>query len=340
MPITNKILIIGPAWVGDMVMSQALLKRLKTIDSNCTIDVLAPAWSSALLERMPEVRHALTISLGHGQLDLTQRWQLGKQLRNEKYDRAIVLPNSWKSALVPFAARVPLRTGWLGEWRYGLLNDARHLDKQKIPLMVQRFLALADNAVAEIPANDPQYWPALLVTPASISNTLAKFNLAQPTQPVLALCPGAEFGPAKRWPTAHFAAVAKQKLAQGYQVWLFGSAKDQPVAIEIQQATQQACVDFTGRTSLSEAIDLLSLATVVISNDSGLMHIAAALQRPVVVVYGSSSPRFTPPLSDKVKILSLGLDCSPCFQRECPLGHLNCLNNLSPELVLQAINKI
>jgi heptosyltransferase II len=338
MPSAKKILIIGPAWVGDMVMSQALLKRLKALDPNCSIDVLAPAWSSALLERMPEVRRALTMPLGHGQFNLMARWRFGKQLRAEKYDHAIVLPNSWKSALVPFAARIPQRTGWLGEWRFGLLNDARRLDKQKIPLMVQRFLALANNKNSDVPENAKQYWPTLIVTETSINTTLNKFNLSPSTQSILALCPGAEFGPAKRWPAKHFAAVAKQKLTEGFQVWLFGSVKDQPVAAEIQQATQQACVDFTGRTTLGEAIDLLSLANTVVSNDSGLMHIAAALQRPVIVVYGSSSPRFTPPLSDNVKILSLGLDCSPCFQRICPLGHLKCLHDLSPAQVLAALN--
>lgn len=357
MPTPTKILIIGPAWVGDMVMSQALLKRLKADNPDCLIDVLAPGWSGALLERMPEVRRALSMPLGHGQFGLVQRWQLGKSLRAEGYDQAIVLPNSWKSALVPFAARIPQRTGWLGEWRFGLLNDVRYLDKEKLPLMVQRFLALADDKRAGIPDNDKRYHPKLLVTQSSIQIALNKFHLNKnpPSPPfvkggtstvsppfnkgglggIIALCPGAEFGPAKRWPSEHFAAIAKQKLNEGYQVWIFGSAKDQPVAAEIQQLTNNNCVDFTGKTNLGEAVDLLSLATTVVSNDSGLMHIAAALQRPVVVVYGSSSPRFTPPLSDNVKILSLNLSCSPCFKRECPLEHLKCLRDLTPELVLQ-----
>ena len=333
----KKILIIGPAWVGDMVMAQALFKLIKQQNPATIIDVLAPAWSRPLLARMPEVRQALVMPLGHRQLQLKLRWQLGKALRAEKYDQAIVLPNSWKSAFVPFAASIPQRTGWLGELRYGLLNDYRHLDKQQVPLMVERFLLLGLPTNSSIPANwqRPQLQLDLSVT----KTTLNKFNL-NTDKPVLALCPGAEFGPAKRWPTKHFAVVAQEKIAEGWQIWLFGSAKDQAVAYEIQQNTNNHCIDFTGKTSLGEAIDLISLTKVVVSNDSGLMHIAAALQRPSVVLYGSSTPYFTPPLSDRVKILSLNLACSPCFKRECPLVHLNCLQQLMPVNVLDAIDQL
>lgn len=332
-------LIIGPAWVGDMVMAQTLFKLIKANEPTTIIDVLAPAWSRPLLERMPEINQALAMPLGHGQLGLKQRWQLGRTLRTENYTQSIVLPNSWKSALIPLAAGIPQRTGWRGEMRFGLLNDLRHLDKTRLPLMIQRFLALG-LAKNQAIANESAYYPHLKVTTESCAATLAKFNLSSSQKPILALCPGAEFGPAKRWPSAHYAAIAQQKLAEGMQVWLFGSPKDQVVAAEIQEATQQGCIDFTGRTTLGEAIDLLSLAQIVVSNDSGLMHIAAALQRPLVVMYGSSSPRFTPPLSKQVKILSLQLSCSPCFQRECPLKHLNCLKDLSPSLVMQAMNEI
>lgn len=338
---TEKILMIGPAWIGDMVMAQALFKLLKSDPADPQIDVLAPAWSQPLLARMPEVNTALALPLTHGQLALRQRWQMGRDLRSQQYHQAIVLPNSWKSALIPYAANIPLRTGWRGEWRYGLLNDIRHLDKIRLPLMVQRFLALGLAANTPISQNtEHKFRPSLQASPEGIAAALTKFNLASPTQPVLALCPGAEFGPAKRWPAEHYAQIAKQKLAEGWLVWLFGSAKDQPVAAEIQQATQNRCMDFTGRTLLGEAVDLLSLADLVVSNDSGLMHIAAALDRPLIVVYGSSSPAFTPPLSDKVRILSLELSCSPCFQRECPLTHFKCLKDLSPEQVTQAISDL
>jgi len=332
----EKILIVGPAWIGDMIMSQALFKLLKQLYPQVHIDVLAPEWTQALLERMPEVSNAINMPLGHGQLQLKQRWQLGKQLRAQNYDHAIVLPNSWKSAIIPYAAQIPRRTGWIGEMRYGLLNDTRRLNKKKLPLMVERFLALS--SIHENKKIDWQsYKPSLEVSITTLTAALNKFNLSATSKPILAICPGAEYGPAKRWPAEYFAEVAKQKIKEGWQVWIFGSEKDQAIAKTIQQLTQNICHDLTGKTTLAEAIDLLSLANLVLTNDSGLMHIAAALQRSMIVLYGSTSPQFTPPLTNDVKILSLNLACSPCFKRECPLGHLKCLKDLTPEMVLNVM---
>lgn len=334
----KKYLIISPAWVGDIVMSQVLLRMLKTQDPTCVIDVLAPEWGRPLLARMPEIRQIFTMPLGHGQLQLNTRWKLGKSLRNEAYDQAIVLPNSWKSALIPFAAKITKRTGWLGEQRWFLLNDARILNKAQLPLMIQRFSALGLEKNSILSKELP--YPQLKISSDAIKAVRERFSLPDTQQPILAICPGAEYGSAKRWPAAYFAEVASQKILAGWEVWIFGSSKDQLIAQEIQAATQHSCVDLTGKTNLGDAIDLLSLATVVVSNDSGLMHAAAALQKPVVVVYGSSSPRFTPPLTNQVKVLNLGLSCSPCFKRECPLGHLKCLNDLKPAMVLQALNSL
>lgn len=332
-----KFFIVSPAWVGDLVMSQVLLKLLKQQQPNSLIDVLAPEWGKALLTRMPEVNRVYTMPLSHGQFALKQRWQLGRSLRAEKYTQAFVLPNSWKSALIPFAARVPRRTGWRGEMRWFLLNDVRYLDKIALPLMIQRFAKLCFTATASLPTDLPK--PRLIVNSEAVASVLAKFDL-QLTQPILALCPGAEYGPAKRWPAAYYAAVAKQKIAAGWNVWIFGAVKDQTIATEIQQLTDNQCVDLTGRTNLGEAVDLMAQANMVVTNDSGLMHIAAALDRPLVAIYGSSSPRFTPPLSEKVEIVSLGLSCSPCFERVCPLGHFKCLQDLQPARVLEAIDRI
>ncbi len=334
-----KFLIVGPAWVGDMIMSQTLYKYIKQLHPDAIIDVLAPQATVALLALMPEVRNAITVELGHGQFNLVTRYQLGKKLRAEKYDHAIVTPNSFKSALTPFFANIPQRTGWLGEQRYILLNDARRLDKQKYPLMIQRFAALAINKHEALPEQLP--FPKFLMNAEHVSQAL-DVVLGQKTinKPILALCPGAEFGPAKRWPYEYYAAVAQQKVAEGWAVWLFGSPKEAEAATIIQQATNNACVDVIGKTTLLQAISLLSLTSAVICNDSGLMHVAAALDKPLVVVYGSSSPKFTPPLSQQVKMLSLNLDCSPCFKRECPLGHLHCLKKLMPEQVLNAIQEL
>ena len=334
------ILIVGPSWVGDMVMAQTLFQCLKQRHPECAIDVLAPEWSRPILERMPEVRKALSFPLGHGALELATRRKIGKSLKGQ-YDQAILLPNSLKSALVPFFAGIAKRTGWLGEFRYGLLNDVRKLDKERYPLMIERFMALAYEPGADLPRPYPR--PDLQIDPQSRDAALTKFGLAL-DRPVLALCPGAEFGESKRWPSEHYAAVAEQKIREGWQVWLFGSKNDHGVGEDIRArlipGLREESVNLSGETSLAEAIDLLSCADAVVSNDSGLMHVAAALNRPLVAVYGSTSPGFTPPLADKVEIVRLGLDCSPCFDRTCRFGHYNCLRELMPQPVVEALQRL
>jgi len=332
---SEKILIIGPSWVGDMVMAQSLFIILKKRNPQCLLDVLAPVWCFPLLERMPEVNTALPMPLGHGKLGLQTRIRLGRQLRSNVYTQAIVLPNSWKSALIPFFAKVPLRSGYLGEARWGLLNDARRLDKNRLRMTVQRFVALGLPINAPLPPDCP--YPQLITTRTQQERVIEKFGLSCTSQ-ILALCPGAEFGPAKRWPATHYAEVAIEKHQQGWQVWLFGSDKDAAVCAEINRLSGGVCQDFSGKTSLGEAVDLLSLTSVVVSNDSGLMHIAAALNKKVIALYGSSDPGFTPPLQAEAVIINLQLDCSPCFKRECPLGHTHCLTQISPHAVLAALD--
>lgn len=330
-----RILIIGPAWVGDMVMAQCLFQTLKSNNPHCIIDVLAPDWTRPLLERMPEVNQALSLPFKHGEFNLTARFKLARQLNN-KYDQAIVLPNSWKSALIPFFSGIKKRTGWRGEMRFGLLNDIRYLDKEKLPLMIERFIALGLNKNSALPKPLPR--PALIINETVRNEAVKKYQLDL-TKPILALCPGAEFGSSKRWPAEYYADIAEKYLSDHWQVWIFGSKKDQAEGEIIQKLTQQRCEDFTGKTLLNEAIDLLSLAHLVISNDSGLMHIAAALNRKLIAIYGSTSPKFTPPLSDNVKIISLGIECSPCFERECPLKHHRCMIDLTPEKIREEINR-
>ncbi len=333
---THRFLIVGPAWVGDMVLAQSLFMYLKKREPDATVDVLAPAWRLPLLARMPEVDEAVVSTFRHGELRLGDRLRLGRQLRDRRYDRAIVLPNSLKSAIVPFAARARVRTGFLGELRYGLLNDIRQLDKQKLPRTVDRFIALAlapDEPLPETPT------PRIRADADKARSALARMGRSVPAAPVLGLCPGAEYGPAKRWPAEYYADVAQAKLAQGWEVWLFGSDQDAGVTGAIQSMTAKRCLDLGGRTTLEEAIDLLSLTAAVVTNDSGLMHVAAALDRQVIALYGSSDPRHTPPLSDKASVLYLGLACSPCFKRECPLRHLKCLRDLPPERVLAALGE-
>ena len=330
-----RVLIIAPHWVGDAVMAQTLLKYLRARYS-CVIDIVSPSGLEGLFSGMPQVRQTFTLTAAHGELGLKKRWKLGRMLR-QSYDWSIVLPNSWKSALLPWIAGIPRRTGWRGEWRYGLINDFRVLDKDKHPLMIQRFLQLGaeknDPVISALEAN--AYWPSLNRSIDSPKKLLQKFNLSQ-NKPVLALCPGAEYGPAKRWPTDYFAQVAQTKIQEGWQIWVLGSPKDHSIAEEIGKNFNQDLYNFCGKTSLTQAIDLLSISDLVISNDTGLMHIAAALNKPLVSIYGSSSPHFTPPLSNQVKCVSLNLICSPCFERTCPLGHYHCLTQLLPEKILEA----
>jgi len=324
-----------------MVMAQTLFMALKERDPEAIIDVLAPQWSRPILERMPEVHAALDMPVGHGSLQLGMRRKLGKQLGREDYDQAIVLPNSLKSALVPFFAGIPARTGWRGEMRYALLNDIRLLNKARYPLMIERFIALGYAPGAKLPEKLPR--PKLVVDAANVKTSLERYALDL-TRPVLVLCPGAEFGEAKRWPANHYGTVAQRKINEGWQVWLFGSGKDHAVAEQIKsqltEKARQQCVNLAGETSLADAVDLMSVADAVVSNDSGLMHIAAALGRTLVVLYGSSSPDFTPPLNDHVKVLRTGIECSPCFKRECPLEHMKCLKDLQAERVLTALGEL
>jgi heptosyltransferase II len=330
----ERVLVVGPSWVGDMVMAQSMLGLLRARRA-ATIDVLAPPWAIPVVERMPEVDHAWPADLRHGALALGERRRLARRLAGVGYDRAIVLPNSWKSALVPFLARIPRRTGYRGEMRFGLLNDRRRLDRVALPRTVQRFAALALEPGETLPEPLPQ--PRLRVAEDAPA-VRARLVPADAERPALALCPGAEFGPAKRWPEAHFTALAQRYVEAGWTVWLLGSANDAGPAAAIAEAVVGPhCHDLTGRTTLVEAVDLLASADAVVSNDSGLMHVAAALDRPLVALFGSSDPGHTPPLSPRARVLHLGIACSPCFQRTCPLGHLRCLQELTPAMVADAL---
>ena len=329
------ILVVGPSWVGDTVISQVALQLLKQQHPQAQIDYLAPPWTLPLLKRMPEVRQGILNPFGHGALQLGARRRLGLELRAGAYDQALVLPNSWKSALPLWFAGIAQRTGFRGEARWGLLNDLRTLEPQVLPQMADRFAALALPAGTSLPASLPH--PALDSTTAQQQLLLARLGI-DTSKPAVAFCPGAEYGPAKRWPERHFATLARLLAARGCAIWLVGSPKDHAVAETIAQGAAGLCINLCGRTDIAEATDLLAAARLVVTNDSGLMHVAAATGRPVIALYGSSSPLFTPPLSADARIVTLNLECSPCFKRICPLGHLKCLNDLSPERVFAEID--
>lgn len=342
----QKILIIGASWVGDMIMAQSLFILLKRTRRDCHITVLAPAWTEPLLARMPEVDESLVLPFDHGDLKLGERRRFGKSLADKGFTHAIVLPNSFKSALIPRFAGIKERIGWRGEARGLLLNDCRRLDKTKYPRMVQRFAALGLPAKARLPERVPD--PNLLVTRPMVDKVLAKFGIETtgdwPAR-LLAICPGAEFGSSKRWPASHFIMLCTRLFADGWRVVIMGSAGDAAIAQGIYEGVEQKlgqsltdrCFNLAGKTTLAEAIDIMAACNLAVSNDSGLMHVAAALNLPVVALYGSTSPEFTPPLAPMAKILTTPIECRPCFDRECRFGHKRCMTDIEPARVLTAI---
>lgn len=328
-PRGERILVVGPSWVGDMVMAQSLFITLKAHDPDCVIDVMGPKWSAPMLERMPQVRRAIVLETGHGQTGLRTRWRLGRSLKGE-YDRAIVLPRSLKSALVPFFAGVPRRVGFTGEQRYVVLTERRRLDKVVLDQTVKRFVALGlpvEGTSDAIPE------PHLQVD-AARQQTLREAHGLHQT--LIAMMPGAEYGPAKQWPLAYFRQVAEAVTRHGYQVIVLGGPKDTEAGEEISQGLE-GVFNLCGQTTLTDAVDLLGACEQAVSNDSGLMHVAAAVGTHIQAIYGSSTPNYTPPLTQARDIHWLNLSCSPCFERTCPLGHTRCLNDLEPTRVIETL---
>jgi heptosyltransferase II len=333
-----RILIVAPNWIGDALMAQPLLSRLRAKQPNVRLEVLAPKWVAPVLRRMPEVNEVIETPFRHGALQLYARWQFGRSLRERGYQHAIVLPNSWKSALVPYFANIKLRGGYVGEARYGLLNLLYRTKRRTRTPMAQHYARLAHAPGTD--AREALEAPKLLCDRAAAAATAGRFSFLPAPGANVVLCPGAEYGPAKRWPVQHFGALAAALGARGVRVWLIGSQGDAQVCDEVVQASRGAATSLAGKTTLDEAIELIAYASATVSNDSGLMHIAAALGRPQVALYGSSSPEHTPPRSERARIVWLGIECSPCFARECPLGHFRCMRELSVERVLEEIGHL
>lgn len=333
----RRYLIVGPSWVGDMVMAQSLFITLKELYPDCLIDVIAPEWSLPVLERMPQVNQGIALAIGHGQFSLLVRIKKGLSLRSNNYTHSIVLPRSWKSALVPFFAGAKMRTGFRGEMRYGLLNDIRSLDKNILKQTVQRYVSHAYEANLNRAPDIP--FPEFEVDELNRDQLLGKLALNL-SRPVVAMMPGAEYGPSKQWPEEYYFQLADMLIEKGFQVWIFGSAKEAELGNRVVSDLGDKAVNLCGRTELVDVIDLLSFAEQVVSNDSGLMHVAAAVGVKVNVIYGSSTPDYTPPLTsdDKKIIFYKRLSCSPCFKRDCPLHHTKCLRDISAKNVLDGMS--
>jgi heptosyltransferase-2 len=316
-----------------MVMAQSLFMTLKARHPGCEIGVVAPSWSLPILARMGEVDEVFGLETGHGEFGLKARRALAGQLRG-RFDRAIILPRSWKSALIPYLARIPRRTGFTGEQRFGLINDRRSQDKAVLDQTVKRFVALGLPVEEAASGDFPVPRPRLSVNPDNLTERRLVLGLS--SRPAIGMMPGAEYGPAKQWPLAYFRELAERLVAEGYEVRVFGGPKD-VAAGNTLCVGQPGMHNLCGRTRLEDAVDLLADCRQVVTNDSGLMHVAAAVGVRIQALYGSSSPLYTPPLTENAEIHYLGLYCSPCFRRTCPLGHTNCLKQLPPERVLTSL---
>nr|WP_267877733.1 lipopolysaccharide heptosyltransferase II [Duganella guangzhouensis] len=334
-------LIISPNWIGDAVMAQPLLQLLRAAHPERPIDVLAPPAVSPVWRQVAEVDEVLETPFRHGALQLKQRWQFARLLRKRGYADAYVLPNTIKYALIPWLAGIKQRVGYKGESRYGMINLMHHDEVPPRP-MVAFYAALAKPPVTVqgpgLRAALPK--PRLVASPAQIAAVLQRHGI-DPARPLIAMAPGAEFGGAKRWPARHFAGLAQAVLTRdpSTQIALLGSPKDQEACAEVAAGLPAgtAAFNLAGATSLAEAIALIACTAAVVANDSGLLHIASALNRPVLALYGPTDPDHAPPFSDLAASLSLRLDCAPCKQRECPLGHQDCMVKLTPELAWHSL---
>lgn len=341
-----RILVIAPSWIGDLVMSQCLYMELKKLHPEAEIDVMAPKWCLDVLRRMPEVSKAILMPLGHGVFNLKERYRLGRELKAEGYDEAYILPNSFKSALIPLFAGIPYRRGWLGESRYFILTAYRK-NKKDFPKLISRYTSLAhsnaevktESDLKEIPV------PKLITKEVNAADALAKFSVNTGAD-VLGMCPGAEFGPTKKWPPEYYARIAERYLSGSdtREIWIFGSAKDAETAEELKKHVSADLKNrvhvLAGLTSIEEAVDLLAVCRFVICNDSGLMHVSAAVGARVIAIFGSTSTLYTPPTTDKALLIESDEPCHPCFKKQCRFGTTACLKKLSADAVWEkAVNK-
>ena len=330
---TTNALVIAPQWIGDAVMTEPLMRRLSARGERLTVGALP--WVAPVYRAMPQVAEVSEFPFAHGGLQFKARRSLAKQL-DGRFDTAYICPNSLKSALLPFLASIPKRVGYLGEARIGLLTHRlKNPPKDKRPPMVAFYSALSGEA--DIASDRPQ----LQMNASEVDLALAAMGLQRGAYYVFA--PGAEYGPAKRWPAAHFSELARRL---DLPVVLLGSTKEfdlcHEIAAPVNAEQPGKCLNFAGKTSLAHAFSAIAATKKIVSNDSGLMHVAAAFGVPQIAIFGSSSPLHTPPLSEQATVLWLKndpryqppLDCAPCFERECPLGHTRCLVDIAATDVL------
>ncbi len=317
----DRILVVAQAWVGDIIFSQMLYTQLQAQQPQVRIDVAAPAWTEALLQRMPQVHQHHIIDIPHGRLKPHRQWRLAQQWRGQ-YTQAIVVPRSAKAALAATLAGIPRRTGFASNGRPGLINDARPRPDGVIARMLT--LAGAD------PSTEVAH-PKLEVDPDRARTVMQRFGL-DPQARWVGLMPGAAYGSAKQWGVAAFAELAALLIEQGYRVCVLGGKKEPLMGDQIATVSDSV-VNLCGKTTLDEAVDLISALACAVCNDSGLLHVAAAVDTPTVGIYGATSPHTHPPLNPNASICYADTVCSPCQQRHCPYETHGCMRAITPEQV-------
>jgi len=339
-----RILVIAPHWIGDAVMSLPLISLIHTKFPNFNIDVLCTPWVSPIYRACPDVKTIMERDFEHGALQWGLRQATAQELKKQGYEMAFVLPNSLKSALIPWLARIPKRIGYQGEFRFGLINlSLPNPSRQARTPMMEHYAKLLGSVPGQ--KNDLHNLP---LPKLKIDRTLQQWAVGKIDQigggPVYVFAPGAEYGPAKRWPTNHFAQLANQILEANpdAKIIVLGSQADHTLGQAILEGAHPSnrIHNWCGAIRLDQSMALIAQCASLISNDSGLMHIGAALSIPQIAIFGSSNPKHTPPLSSKAQVIWLGLDCSPCYQRTCPLGHLNCLNQIDSARVYSMLKPL
>jgi heptosyltransferase II len=327
----SPILIVPYMWIGDFVRGHTVVRLLRERFPSRPIDVLATAMVAPLLDYMPGVRKGIVVDLPRKQLALGQHRALAGRLRAEGYGQALVMPRTWKSALAPFLAGIPIRTGFVGEARFGLINDLRP-GERRLPRMVDRCAALVLQKGETAPAEWPL--PQLCVSAADVAAWRARLGLAPDGRPVVAFGPGA-VGPSKRWP--YYADLARRFAAEGHQVWVLGGPGERELAAEIVRGAEADIRDLTG-PNLRTAILALAAADTAVSNDSGLLHVAAALGTPAIGIFGPTSPWHWAPLNPIAAVIETTseLPCRPCHKPVCRLGHHRCMRDIAVDQVAVA----
>lgn len=327
------ILVVPYMWIGDFVRCHSVAKMLKARYPARPVDVLSTSLCAPIADYMPEVRQAVVVDLPRKRLAFDQHRALARRLEGAGYGTALIMPRTWKAALAPFLAGIPERVGWFGEWRFGLLTDLR-FGERKLPRMIDQCAALTLPKTEPLPSDWPL--PELKVPPAEISGWRERLGLADTGGPIVALAPGA-VGPSKRWPAAAYGELARRLTQQGVSVWVLGGPAEQPLATQIVADAGPKARDLSG-TDLRNAILALRAADVAISNDSGLLHVAAALGTPSIGIFGPTSAWHWAPLNPLAAVMQrpTQLDCQPCHKPTCRMRHHLCMRDISAEQVLAA----